>query len=540
MSLQIRSAGDRPLTVRQSNWDGGSGRKTFQVPGEPTEPRFLDGFNVDVSTNGEVRIATALNLALTTQANGRALLIDFNGASYALERKSTPAVYKSTGGSFSSVSMTSGPTTAIRGAVVWAGALIVASSANAIHKLSSSDVWSSVALPAGVTQNCDMVGVAPDDQLIAWFNGKGLYKLTAIGGTWTKIWPGVTPTLVAGTDPSEPMCDMMSDEGGSLVFATSDANGSSLHEYFGDQLVTWMHRDHYWFYQSAKAFYKGALYLGARQGGPQAPDFTSPALGKLIRKPRGTAPLEITTIGDDEVLMNWAFDWGVYGLGTDGDVLWVASATTMATIGTTAPGAYPCLYRYEISEDGFENFSPSSVVQTGYRVGSPMTAVLVYKSTVLCGDATQVYRREPSGLPPANDQGYIITSFFDLQMPDHYKWWRRSNSLFRGLASGNGYRVDYRLVRPGPTGRFSGWTSLSAGTVTPGGTLADDNLLSAAFYFPHDSQSTGKYWTRSTEVQLLVALFSGSTPVAGRPALMSYDLDAAMAVPIASAQLLGI
>lgn len=502
ISIPTREPSDYKYTVRQSDWIGGRNRLVYQSPNLATEPRFWDSFNVTTAKEGEVELAPLFERVQTDASDKKPLLAKFNGFVYRLEGVATPAVQKSSDGStWSSVTM--GPTLAITGWTTWRNQLIVAAGTDTVHRLSTADAWSTYAAPVSGTV-AEMVGVAADDKLLAWVTGKGLYS-TPDGTTWTRVWPTV--------DPDEPNCSFIDGSTGAVLLATTDGNGSSLHEYFAAEgaatqasVVTWMEEDNLFFYRAR--YYYGAAYIGAKKGTGSGANTVGQ--GKLIRKERGAAPLEVQEFGDGIRGATPTLDFGIRGLVNTGQHLWVGVPTSAPSISGTV--GMPSVYRYEIDDLGLENVAPDSVVATSPgNIADKVYDASEINGEVLITTSTGTWKRSKT---KKASQGYLDSSIYDLRAPDHVKIWRFYELLIEDASPTESVTVQYR------TGTLSGaWLG---NLVAVHGEKVD---------FPDDNASLGKYRLHSRQIQIRMVLARGATETL-TPRVTSLAVDAAQIRPV--------
>lgn len=508
IQVPVREPADPKFTVRQSDWSGGYNRIYYQIPGEPTEPRFWDAFNIESGKEGEIELAPLFERVQSDASDKKPLLTEFNGAIYRLEGVTTPAVQKSTDGTtWTSVGMTSGPTLAIRGSTVWRKELYVAANSNTIFKLSTGDVWSSVAAPAGVTQVCDMVGVTPDDKLFAWFNTKGLYGWD--GSAWSaKLWP-------LNNDPDEPTCDVLDGSTGATLVATSDDKGSSFHEYFSAEgaataasMVTWLQERDSFFY--VVRFYKDAAYIGSKKGLGGGPNTNGNGL--LYRKERGTKPLLVQTFGDGIRGAVATRDFGIRGFTSDGITLWVGAPSRKENFSSVV--GIPCVYRYEIDEEGLESVSPNSSIDVSPgNIADKVYSAATIGGEILITTSTGTWKRSKTKKAAIGD---LDTSIYDLRAPDHDKTWRFKEIILEDATSTEKASVFYRTGTF--TGAFIGGTQVSSSGAKK-------------IAFPDDNPAQSKYKLTSRQLQGRIRLERGADDTK-TPRVTSFAVDAAQIRPV--------
>jgi hypothetical protein len=513
LSIPIREPSDFRFTVRQSSWDGGYNRLYYQVINALTEPRFWDSFNVTTEVEGEIGLAYLFERVQTDATDKKPILATFNGKVYRLEGVATPAVQSTADGTtWSTISMASGPTTAIKNYGVWKNSLFVAAGVNSIYKLTSGDVWSAITPPTGIVAVADAISVAPDGKLLAWYNGKGLYQ-TAIdppaAADWSKVWP-------AGTvDPDEATCDVLDGSTGTVIICTSDNSKSSIHEYFTPEgaatagsVVTWMQERDTFFYIAR--MYKNAAYIGGKKGigGGQA----TVGQGLLYRKERGMMPILVQEIGDGIRGAVASRDFGVRALVSVGQFMWVGASSRAVNFSSVV--GVPGCYRYEVTVQGVENIAPDSMIDTspGNVAGSVYSAEQI-GGQVLIATPTGTWKRS---LTNRAAQGYLDTSIYDLRSPDHVKTWRFTEVLVEDASPTEAIAIYYR------TGTIVGsW--LGGTTVTAAG--------AKKISFPDDSRATNKYKLNSRQIQTHIVLSRGADATK-QPRVTSLAVDAAQIRPV--------
>jgi hypothetical protein len=513
LSIPVREPADFRFTVRQSSWDGGYNRKYYQVINTLTEPRFWDSFNTSTEVEGEIQLAFLFERVQSDASDKVPTLATFNGKVYRLEGVSTPAVQNTTDGTtWNTVTMTSGPTTAIKNYTVWKNHMFVTAGVNSIYRLTSADAWSSITAPTGVTEVADAVAVAPDDKLLAWYNGKGLYQTSVnppAAGDWAKVWP-------AGTvDPDEATCDLLDGSTGTVLIATSDDAKSSLHEYFtaegaatAGSVVTWMQERDTFFYISR--LYKNAAYIGGKKGigGGKA----TVGQGLLYRKERGLMPQLVQEIGDG---INGAIatrDFGVRALVSAGVSMWIGAPSRAVNFDSIV--GVPGVYRYEVTAQGVENIAPDSMIDTspGNVAGKVYSAEQI-GGQVLITTPTGTWKRS---LTKRAVHGYLDTALYDLRSPDHVKAWRFTEILVEDATIDESIAVYYR------TGTLTGnW--LGGNQVTSAG--------AKKIPYPDDNAILQKYKLNSRQVQIHLVLARG-TDQTKQPRVTSLAVDAAQIRPM--------
>lgn len=512
LSVPVREPADYRFTVRQSNWLGGYNRLYYQVVNALTEPRFWDSFNVDTSIEGEFMLAKLFERVQTDATDKKPLFAKFNGKIYRLDGVTTPAVSSTSDGTtWASISMASGPTTAIRGWAVWRNNLIVAASHNSIYQLTSGDVWSALTPPTGITAVCDMVGISPDDRLLAWFNGKGLYQTEVAapaGGDWDKVWPAVG-------DPSEATCDMMDGTTGTVLIATRDSAGSSLHEYFTAEgaasaasMVTWLTEPDTFFYTTA--FYSQAAYIGAKKG--QGGGTDTNGNGLLWRKERGLRPILVQEIGDGIRGALASLDFGIRALVSDGTHLWIGAPSRAADFDGIV--GVPCVYWYNVDTMGVESISPNSAIETSPGdVADKVYDIAVIGGEILISTSTGTWKRSKTKYAT---QGYLDSSIFDLRSPDHSKAWRFTELLVEDATSAESVTFKYRVGTL--AGSWLGGTSVTASGAHK-------------IAFPNDDAANARYKLNSRQLQTQLTLARGATTTL-TPRVTSMAVDAAQIRPV--------
>jgi hypothetical protein len=387
-----------------------------------------------------------------------------------------------------------------------------------LFTLSTADAWGTLVGPAGAGE-IQGVCVSPDDKLVAWKAGTiaaaGLY--TWDGSTWVKIFPGTA--LI----PSEPNCSLLDDSGGSVLFSTYDTHGSSLHEYFTPEaaatvawIVTWFREEDLFLYSAE--YYAGAVYLGGGEGAEG-----TDGQGIQFRKERAARPLFVQEFGDGIRGAIATEDFRIRGMATDGDILWVGSASRMAGTRSTVVGM-PGVYRYQVDEQGIESVAPSSFVDSSAspdNVASLVYDVGILKKEILCISTKHgVYTRSNTDTAL---KGEIEFSIWDLRAPDHIKTWRFIQALVEDMATNDKVGIYYR-----------------AGTLMGSFTQLGTDILSSTLdatgaqklTFPHDSASTGKYFYSKRQVQLKLRLERDSGAATNTPRVTSIALDAAQIKPV--------
>src|SRR3990167_2580443 len=507
LSIPVREPADFRFTVRQSNWQGGYNRLYYQIINALTEPRFWDSFNIDTSRDGDFSLAPLFEIVQTDASDKKPLLRSFNSSLYRLEGVSTPAVQKTSDGTtWNTVSMTSGPTTAIRGAVVWRNNLVVAANSNTIYNLDSSDTWTSLTAPTGITEVCDMVGISPDDRLLAWFNGKGLYQTEVqapAAGDWDKVCPAVG-------DPDEAQCDLIDGSTGTGIIATSDAKGSSLHEYFTAEgaataasMVTWIHEDDTFFYVSK--FYSSASYLGSKKG--QGGGRETNGQGLLWRKERGAKPILVQEIGDGIRGAVASDDFGIKALVNDGTNLWVGAPSRAENFSDVK--GIPCVYWYNVDQQGVESISPNSALDVSPgNVAGPVYDAAIINGEVVITTGTGTWKRSKTKY---SSQGKLDSSLYDLRSPDHEKAWRFTELLVEDATSTETVTFYYR-------------TGTLAGSWLGGTAVAASGAHKIVF--PDDNASQAEYKLNARQLQTQIKLARGATETLS-PRVTSLAVDAA-------------
>lgn len=514
ISIPVREPADFRFTVRQSSWDGGYNRLYYQIINQLTEPRFWDSFNTTTEVEGEIGLAFLFERVQTDGSDKKPILASFNSKLYRLEGVTTPAVQKSTDGiSWSSVAMTSGPTTAITNYSVWRNFLFVTAGVNNPYRLDSSDVWTSITPPTGVTQVADAVTVSPDDKLLAWFNGKGLYATSVnppAAGDWAKVWP-------ASTDPDEPTCSVLDGSTGTVIICTQDNVGSSLHEYFtaegaasAGSVVTWMKERDVFFY--VIRYYDNAAYVGGKKGigGGTA----TVGQGLTWRKERGVAPKLVQEFGDGIRGKLPTLDFGVRAMVSTGKQMWIGAPSRAPSM--TAVVGVPGVYRYEVTQQGVENISPDSMIETSPgAIADKVYSAEQIGGAVLITTSTGTWRRSPTNRVLS---GYLESAIYDLRSPDHLKAWRFIELLVEDASPTESIAVYYRdgtIVGSW----LGGTTAIAAGAKKI--PFSDDNI--ALQHFKHSSR----------QIQTRIQLARGSDATK-QPRVTSIAVDAAQIRPVGS------
>lgn len=514
LSIPVREPADFRFTVRQSSWDGGYNRLYYQVINTLTEPRFWDSFNVSTEVEGEISLAFLFERVQTDASDKKPLLASFNSLIYRLEGVATPAVQKTSDGSiWNNVAMASGPTTAITGYTVWRNNLFVTAGVNTIYRLTTGDVWSSITAPTGVTDIADRVTVSPDDKLLAWFKNKGLYQTSTLppaAGDWAKVWP-------ASTDPDEPNCDVLDGSTGTVIICTSDATGSSLHEYFtaegaatAGSVVTWMKERDVFFY--IVRYYDNAAYIGGKKGIGGGTDTVGQ--GQLWRKERGVNPKRVQEIGDGIRGALPTRDYGVRALVSTGFQMWVGAPSRAVNFAGTA--GIPGVYRYEVTTQGVENISPDSMIETSPgNIQDKVYSAEQISGQVLITTSTGTWKRSST---KRVTQGYLDSAIYDLRSPDHVKAWRFTELLVEDATSTESITFYYR------DGTLVGsWL---------GGTAAT-SAGAKKIPFADDGASQKRYKHSARQLQVHLVLARGATETA-QPRVTSIAVDAAQIRPVGS------
>lgn len=512
VAIPTREPADYKFTARQSDWSGGWDRLKYSVSGQPTEPRFWDSFNVDTTTEGEIKLAALFEIVDTDASDTKSLLENFNNAGYKLPGIVSPQVKKSADGvTWNNVAMASGPATAITAKVMWRNNLFVAASHNSIYRLTTGDVWSAITPPTGVTDICDAVGVSPDDKLMAWFKNKGLYQTSVLppaAGDWAKVWP---PT----TDPDEPNCSFLDGSTGTVLVATYDDKGSSLHEYFTAEgaataasMVTWMSVSRLFLYVSR--LYDDAAYIGGKYG--VSPGATTNGQGILYRKERGQKPQPVMEFGDGIRGAVASQDFGIRALVSDESYLWIGAPSRAANL--SAVVGVPTVYRYSVDEQGVENNSPDAATdESPGGVAGKVYGSIIIDGHVIISTNKGLWRRSPTKKAA---QGYLDTSLFDLQAEDHLKIWRFTELQIEDATATETVQHFYR------TGTLTGsW--LGGTTVTASGAKKID--------YPDTAAAQGKYRLWARQIQHQYKLSRGATTTL-TPRITSTAIDAAQILPV--------
>lgn len=514
LSIPVREPSDFRFTVRQSSWDGGYNRLYYQIINQLTEPRFWDSFNTTTEVEGEIGLAYLFERIQTDASDKQPILATYNGKIYRLEGVANPACQKtSDGSSWSSLSMASGPTTAITGYTVWRNFMFVTAGVNTIYRLDSSDTWTSITAPTGVVAVADRVCVTPDDKLLAWYNGKGLYQ-TAVNppaaGDWAKLWP-------ASTDPDEATCSLLDGSTGTVVFATTDERGSSLHEYFTPEgaasagsVVTWLQERDTFFYVCR--LYNDAAYIGGKKG--IGGGSTTVGQGHLYRKERGIKPKLVQEIGDGIRGIIATKDFGIRALVDMGLFMWVGAPSRAADFSGTV--GVPGVYRYEVTVQGVENFNPDSMIETAPgNVSGKVYSAEQIAGQILITTATGTWKRS---LTNRASQGYLDSSIYDLRSPDHVKAWRFAEMLIESATATESVKFYYR------TGTLTGsW--LGGTTATAAG--------SKKIAFPDDNAALKQYKLNARQLQVRLELHRGANATQ-QPRITSLAVDAAQIRPVGS------
>jgi hypothetical protein len=513
LSIPVREPADFRFTVRQSSWDGGYNRLYYQVINQLTEPRFWDSYNTTTEVEGEIGLAYLFERVQTDASDKQPLLATFNGKIYRLEGVATPAVQSTSDGTtWANVSMASGPTTAIKNYTVWQNAMFVTAGVNSIYRLTSGDVWSAITAPTGVTEVADAVGVASDDKLLAWYNGKGLYQTSVnppAAGDWTKVWPAT------GVTPAEATCDVIDGSTGTVIIITRDNVGSSLHEYFTPEgaatagsVVTWMQERDTWFY--IVRLYNNAAYIGGKKGIGAGRD--TAGQGLWYRKERGQMPILVQEFGDGIRGLVPSLDFGVRAAISTGSQLWIGvsqrAPNFSGVVGT------PGVYRYEVTKQGVENISPDSAIETapGSVAGKVYSAEQI-NGEVLITTPTGTWKRSKT---KRVTQGYLESAIYDLRSPDHVKTWRFTELLVEDATATETIKFYYRVGTL--TGSWLGGT-----TVTAAG--------AHKIAFPDDSKPLQKFKLNSRQLQTRLELYRGATETL-QPRVTSLAVDAAQIKPV--------
>lgn len=501
IQIPVRESGDYKYTVRQSDWNGGYNRLYFQNNSTPSEPRYWDGFNTSSVTEGEIQLARLFEQVRST-TDTQAFFVEFNGFQYSLDSVTTPGMAKSSDGvTWTPVSMASGPTLAIRGGTVWRNQLVVAANAATPFVLSAAEAWTTFTAPVGGT-NVDMVGVGPDDKILAWVHGKGLYN-SPDGTTWTKVWP-------AASDPDEATCDLLDGSTGAVLIVTSDSKGSSMHEYFTPEgaattasVVTWMTEKDTFFYRVVQ--YAGAAYIGSKKGigGGSA----TTGNGPLWRKERGQMPRIVQTIGDGIRGVVASQDFGIRALVADGENLWVGAPMRAPNFSGTV--GIPGVYWYNVDNQGLENVSPEAAIDTapGNVAGKVYSAAMI-NGEVIISTPTGIWKRSKTNYAI---QGYLDSSIYDLKAPDHIKTWRFTELLMESATPTESCTLYYRV------GTLTGsWL---------GGTVATASGAKK-IPFPDDAPTLAQYKLNSRQIQLHLVLSRGADATL-QPRVTSVAVDSA-------------
>lgn len=514
LSIPVREPSDFRFTVRQSSWDGGYGRLYYQIINQLTEPRFWDSYNCTTEVEGEIGLAFLFERVQTDASDKQPILATYNGKIYRLEGVVTPAAQKSSDGtSWSSVSMVSGPATAMTGYTVWRNFMFVTAGTNGLYRMDSADTWTSITPPTGVVSVADKVSTSPDDKLLAWFNGKGLYQTSVnppAAGDWAKVWP-------ASTDPDEATCSILDGSTGTVLIATTDEKGSSLHEYFTPEgaatagsVVTWMQERDVFFYISR--LYSDAAYIGGKKGigGGSA----TVGQGLLYRKERGIKPKLVQEFGDGIRGAVASKDFGVRALVSTGTQMWIGAPSKAPDF--SAISGIPGIYRYEVTVQGVENISPDSMIETapGNVAGKVYSAEQIL-GMVLITTSTGTWKRS---LTNRVTQGYLESSIYDLRSPDHVKAWRFAELLVEDASPTEYIKFYYRVGTL--TGAWLGGTTAAA---------AGPKKIT----FPDDNASLKQYKLSARQLQTRLEFYRGATATL-QPRITSLAVDAAQIRPVGS------
>lgn len=507
-----------------TDWSGGYDKLRLQDFSRQQfiEPLYWDAQNMDpYSIPGTLQLASG-TYAIDTQdsADREYLIYPFNLGVYRI-----PTANWNAATDVKSIKIATGTPTwgalanvypgaeACNNAVVWRDQFIVAPQANILRVMSTSEVWTTLAAPAGIGGNAGQVGVFADDRLACWWESAGLYAYD--GTNWTKIFPAA-----AVTAPADPFCDLIIRASGSTVFITRDTTGlATIFEHIvlstGTQIQPWLKVNALKVWPQGAAVYQNALYICGRLG-------SAKNIGVLYRKDQLQSPNVIRTIDTNYATDGQqGQDWSWRCLHTTGDAMWIG--------GSSRQDRTAALYRYELDPAGQESIHPNVNV-TGVNGPIYSIATLPYLAT---GASTQsrlyytlvkqTYYKDPDNLTAATldaPNGWLQFPDVDLGVEDHLKVGRFIEAYLRNKSAGGTVDIQYRID---PQKLSESWRSFgfcnSQGLTHIG--MPDDNVL------------LGKYGLSCRTLQIRV-YFQRASSGSLRDVLDTFAVDFAQILPLSS------
>lgn len=498
LSIPLREPNDFPGTVRISSWSAGYNKRRLQETFRAAviSPQFWDSQNMDVwSREGSFQLARGLALIELEAADREYLLYPFNNALYRLPTANfTAASVKkltSATGAPAWAALTNIYPGAVtpRNAAIWRDQWVIASAENLIRVSSKTEVWSTIAPPAAVTANCVQVGIGPDDRLLSFWEGVGLYAWD--GAAHTKIFP--PSTSGAGNLAAAPYCDLILRGAGSTIFVLRDSSDVSfVWEYAieptGVALEMWLEEPGLRFWPQGGDVYENAVYLVARAGAEDN-------LGILFRKEK-LAPLEPI----DYLDTNYATA-GQKGLDWAWRCLRVVGGSLLLG-GSSREDHRAALFRYFVDQNG-QVMMPGAVIPDVvagpiYSIGilpySATGAATSYRVHISTNSRTYYKDRDDDATPTSDSAtGIIQMSDIDYGTEDKEKVGKYVEITLKKKSTGGTVEVQYRVDPEDPT---TPWSSLGFATLQGTKRLP----------FPNDNLAQGKAGTRFQVLQLRVVL----------------------------------
>lgn len=521
LKIAPRQPSDLAGTLRFTSLAGGYDKaKAQSYYREELEPSYYDAQNIDAySREGKWQLCPAINqIGATEGSDHEYLAYTFNQAVYKFPTVTGVAadIQKVTQPSgapvWAAIANPYGGTLPIKGGVVWKDQLVLASGevgANALRVMSKTEVWSVIAAvaPAPTTAAVLMVGIAPDDKLMVWFDQNGMFDYD--GTSWRKLFPIGTELASQGT------CDMIVRAVGSTIFVTRDTSDlCTIYEYSieatGTVFIAWVEDPGMRIWPQGLDVYHGAAWFVARLG-------SRSNRGILYRKEKLAAPEPIAFLYTNlQTDGQKSLDWGWRCVRAFGDVLMVG--------GSSREDHTPALYRVTEDDSGIIIHPTSNapgVVGPFYSIAvlpSSAAGVAGTERLFLTGAARTFYKDRDDGDDPTSDAyvGFIQLPDIDYGAEDRAKTGRFVEASLLTKSTGGTVEIQYRVDPPTPT---APWSSL--GFVT---TATSPTTPPARFHLPDDNAMADIYGTHFRILQLRTK-FTRATSGLVRDIMESLALD---------------
>lgn len=497
----LREPADYRGTVRITDWTAGFDLFKYQdFPfAAASIPGFWDAQNIDYfSEAGTFRLCSKVTRIGTAEASDHEyLLYPFNNALYRLPMTNFDAtlVQKQTDATIDPSTWTAlanvyPGAVAPRGAVVWRDQWIIASADTVLRVMSTAEVWTTIAAPAGVAAPISgQVGIGQDDRLYAYWEGSAQSGLWAYdGGAWTKVYP------TAGTTPgaSDQTCDaIIRGAGSTIVFTRNKTGMTSLLEIAqqaaGTTFQTWDELPVRVWPQCGDV-YQGDVWIVGKLQRSNRGFFMHK---QLLADPEIVFECDTNFATDDQVGLDWSFRC----FRSFGDVAWIG--------GSSREDHDATMYRFSIdTATGADSLGPVAVVDS---VPGPIYSIGMLPPDATGASTTERYyfsttkatyfKDRDNGSDPTKDAdtGYIQMADIDYGTEDKLKV-GNFVELNRRLKSTGGtvelqYRVDPRKLSD-PWRSFGFATKEGMNHIT----------------VPNDNPAQQLYGQRSRRLQIRVAI----------------------------------